>query len=199
MNMNKIVVLFSAITFISVNISFGQVVSEMPKIVEKDGRHTLLVDGSPYFILGGQVHNSSAWPGMMQQIWSAVKEMHLNTLEVPIYWEQIESQKGKFDFSLIDTLLNQSRDHKVHLIFLWFATWKNGSNHYLPEWMKSDPEKYPNITDKKGKPVDSPSPNIAATMEADKNAFISVMKYLKKSDTQSRSRNYLKVLFRMNC
>jgi beta-galactosidase GanA len=185
MNMNKIIVLFSVITFISVINSFGQDERAMPKIVEKDGRHTLLIEGSPYFILGGQVHNSSAWPSMMPQIWSAVEEMHLNTVEVPIYWEQIESQKGKFDFSLIDTLLNQSRVHKVHLILLWFATWKNGSDHYMPEWMKRDPGKYPNVINKNGKPVDSPSPNIDATMEADKSAFASVMKYLRETDTKN--------------
>src|ERR1035437_2434835 len=94
----------------------------------KDGRPALLVDGQPFFMLGGQAHNSSGWPGMLPQVWSAVKMMHANTLEVPIYWEQIESQPGEFDFSLVDTLLKQGRKHNVHLVLLWFATWKNGSN-----------------------------------------------------------------------
>ncbi len=113
----------------------------MPKIVEKNGRHALLVDGRPFFMLGGQAHNSSAWPGMMPDLWSAVREMHANTLEVPIYWEQIEARPGVFDFSLIDTLLLQSREHKTRLVLLWFATWKNGSNHYMPEWMKRNSAK----------------------------------------------------------
>jgi len=156
----------------------------MPKIVEKDGHHALLVDGMPFFILGGQAHNSSGWPGMMPQLWTAVEQMHANTLEVPVYWEQVEAQPGKFDFSFIDDLLNQSRDHKIHLILLWFATWKNGSNHYMPEWMKRDAVKYPNITGKNGKLVDSPSPNITATLEADMKAFAAVMRYLKKADIQ---------------
>src|SRR4051812_7344413 len=81
----------------------------MPVIIEKDGRHALLVDGKPFLMLGGQAHNSSGWPGMMPQLWSAAEKMHLNTLEVPLYWEQIEAQPGKFDFSLIDTLLNQAQ------------------------------------------------------------------------------------------
>ncbi|PYS72956.1 MAG: hypothetical protein DMF69_06195, partial [Acidobacteria bacterium] len=34
----------------------------LPHIVEKDGRHALLVDGEPYLMLGVQVNNSSAWP-----------------------------------------------------------------------------------------------------------------------------------------
>jgi len=36
----------------------------VPRLIEKDGRHALLVDGQPFIILGGQAHNSSAWPGM---------------------------------------------------------------------------------------------------------------------------------------
>jgi hypothetical protein len=156
----------------------------MPAIIEKDGRHAFLVDGKPYLMLGGQAHNSSGWPGMMPEVWQAASVMHLNTLEVPVYWEQIEAQPGKFDFSVVDTLLLQARQHKVHLVLLWFATWKNGSNHYMPGWMKSDAAKYPDITGKDGQPVDSPSPNVAATLAVDVKAFTTVMRYLKQADPQ---------------
>lgn len=154
----------------------------MPVITQKGGRHTLLVDGKPFLLLGGQVHNSSAWPGMMPKIWLAAEALHLNTIEIPIYWEQVEPQPGKFDFSLIDTLLAQSRHHRVHLVLLWFGTWKNGSNHYVPEWMKRDADKYPNITGKNGQPIDSPSPHSKATLEADIKAFTGVMGHLKAAD-----------------
>lgn len=156
----------------------------MPAIIEKNGRHALLVDGKPFFMFGGQLHNSSAWPEMMPQSWLAVEKMHLNTVEIPIYWEQIEAQPGKFDFSLVNTLLTQARAHNVHLVLLWFATWKNGSNHYMPEWMKHDAAKYPNIIGVKGQDVDSPSPNTPATLAADMKAFATVMRYLKKADPQ---------------
>ena len=173
------------IVFLEISTAFGQVGTEMmPKIVEKNGRHALLVDGQPFFMLGGQAHNSSGWPGMLPRVWSAVKEMNANTLEVPIYWEQIEPQPGKFDFSLVDTLLKQGREHKVHLVLLWFATWKNGSSHYMPAWMKHEPAKYPNITGRNGNPVDSPSPHTQAAMEFDAKAFTAVMGYLKKADQQ---------------
>jgi len=164
---------------------FAQTASNsIPKIIEKDGHHVLLVDGKPFLMLGGQAHNSSGWPGMMPKVWQAVKLMHANTLEVPIYWEQIEAERGKFDFSIVDTLLIQARQHKVRLVLLWFATWKNGSNHYMPEWMKLEPAKYPNITGKNGQPIDSPSPHIKATLAADIDAFSAVMRYLKKADPQ---------------
>ena len=61
----------------------------VPRIIEKNGRHALLVDWQPFLILGGQAHNSSGWKGMMPQVWQAIGAMHANSLEVPIYWEQI--------------------------------------------------------------------------------------------------------------
>ncbi|SEO56798.1 Beta-galactosidase GanA [Mucilaginibacter gossypiicola] len=158
--------------------------TSLPRLIEKNGRHAFLVDGKPFLMLGGQAHNSSAWPALMPEVWKSADAMHLNTLEVPLYWEQIEPQAGKFDFSLVDMLLTQARQHNVHLVLLWFGTWKNGSNHYMPEWMKRDAEKYPNITGKTGKPIDSPSPHSKATLDADIRAFSAVMHYLKQADTQ---------------
>lgn len=160
------------------------VLAQIPRIVEKDGRHALLVDGKPFFILGGQAHNSSGWPGMMPELFSAVKTMHLNTVEIPIYWEQVEAKPGKFNFSLVDTLLAQARAHQVRLVILWFGTWKNGSNHYMPEWMKREAAKYPNITGSKGQAIDSPSPIAKTTLEADIKAFTQVMHHLKQADPQ---------------
>jgi hypothetical protein len=183
--MNKTIFLIGALILISATKNFAQRIdASMPKIIEKDGHHALLVDGQPFLILGGQAHNSSAWPGTLPQLWTAIEKLNANTLEVPIYWEQIEAQQGKFDFSLIDTLLLQARQHKVRLVLLWFATWKNGSNHYMPEWMKLDAVKYPNIMGKDGKPVDSPSPHSRAALDADAKAFAAVMGYLKKADAQ---------------
>ncbi|MFS2189284.1 DUF5597 domain-containing protein [Mucilaginibacter sp. Mucisp84] len=158
--------------------------TSLPKLIEKNGRYAFLVDGKPFLMLGGQAHNSSAWPALMPGVWKSAGAMHLNTLEVPIYWEQVEPQPGRFNFSLVDTLLTQARQHNVHLVLLWFGTWKNGSNHYMPEWMKRDAEKYPNITGKTGKPIDSPSPHSKATLDADIKAFSAVMRYLKQADQQ---------------
>ncbi|HZL77192.1 MAG TPA: DUF5597 domain-containing protein [Bacteroidales bacterium] len=181
----RVLVISGLVFLLGAEIGWCQTNKEsMPQIIEKDGRHALLVDGLPFFMLGGQAHNSSAWSGMMPQVWSAVKTMNANTLEIPIYWEQIEPQPGKFDFSLVDTLLKQGREHNVRLVLLWFATWKNGSSHYMPEWMKHDPVKYPVITSRNGQPVDSPSPHTQAGMEADAMAFAAVMGHLKSADPQ---------------
>ena len=129
----------------------------MPQIIQKGSHHTLEVDGKPFFMFGGQCGNSSNWPSMLPGVWDTMKIMHANTLEIPIYWEEVEPVQGSFDFSSVQRILDQARENDMRLILLWFATWKNGSNHYMPEWMKKDSKKYYNVTSIKGTPVDSPS------------------------------------------
>ena len=99
----------------------------IPKLVSKDGRHALLVDGAPFLILGAQVNNSSNYPAVLDEVWPAIEVLKPNTVMVPIAWEQVEAEEGKFDFAFVDTLLAQAREHKVRLVLLWFATWKNSS------------------------------------------------------------------------
>ena len=156
----------------------------IPRIEQKDGRYALLVDGAPFLMLGAQANNSSAWPAMLPKVWPAFEYLHANTVELPIYWEQFEPEEGRFDYSLLDTLLAQAREHHVHLVLLWFGTWKNGSSHYIPLWMKSQPERYPKMIGAKGLPVDSPSPFASATLQADVKAFSALMRHLKASDEE---------------
>ena len=156
----------------------------LPHLVQENGRHALIVDGEPFLILGAQCHNSSAWPATLPQVWSAMAALEVNTLEIPIYWEQFEPQPGQYDYSVLDTIITQARGHGLRLVLLWFATWKNGSNHYMPQWMKLQPELYPNITGAKGQAVDSPSPHSQAALEADTRAFTAFMRHLKTFDAQ---------------
>jgi len=156
----------------------------MPSIVQKGGRYALLVDGEPYLMLGVQANNSSAWPAYLDKVWPAAETLHANTVELPIYWEQMEATQGKFDFSVVDLILKQAREHHLRLVLLWFGTWKNASSHYTPEWIKLDQVKYPFVRDKDGQTLDSPSPFSPARLEADKAAFRALMRHLRQVDAQ---------------
>jgi hypothetical protein len=154
----------------------------LPHLVSKDGRHALIVDGAPFLMLGAQCHNSSAWPGMLPKVWAAIDDLHANTLEIPVYWEQFEPEQGKFDPSIVDFVIKGAREHNVRLVFLWFGTWKNGSGHYIPLWAKSRPEMFTHITGNRGRSVDSPSPLAEACMKADMKAFSALMRHIKSVD-----------------
>lgn len=156
----------------------------IPRIVAQDGRFALLVEDAPYLMLGAQSHNSSDWPATLDKVWPAIEYLHANTLETPIYWEQFEPAPGKFDYSEVDLILAQAREHHAHLVLLWFGTWKNGSQHYMPEWMKLKPEIYSHVMNKSGELVDSPSPFSTAALDADKRAFTAFMKHLKEVDAE---------------
>lgn len=154
----------------------------LPHFESRGGRHALIVDGAPFLILGGQCNNSSAWAAKLPGVWSAVDRLGANTLEAPVYWEQFEPDQGHFDTTLVDMLVRQAREHRVRLVLLWFGTWKNGSSHYVPAWVKSNPAICPKIIGRNGVPVDSPSPHSAAALEADSRAFAALMRHLKASD-----------------
>jgi beta-galactosidase GanA len=159
---------------------------DMPRLehhlVHNSERYTLVVDGAPYFVLGAQVGNSSGWPDKLQSLWTKASQVHLNTLEVPVYWEQMEPAEGVFDDTVVDAIVNQARAHHVRLILLWFGTWKNGRMHYVPGWVKRDQARFPRMQTRSGAPIDVLSANSSANLDADKNAFVHLMHHLKEID-----------------
>jgi beta-galactosidase GanA len=154
----------------------------LPQIVSKNGRHAFYVDGAPFLILGGQAHNSSNYPTMLPEVWPAIRALHANTLEIPVAWEQIEPVEGRFDFSWLDTLIPQARANGVRLDLLWFGTWKNTSPSYTPEWVKSDGKRFPRMITRDGKTHYVMSPHSRTTLEADKRAFVALMRHVRDID-----------------
>jgi beta-galactosidase GanA len=161
--------------------------AELPRLASKDGRHALLVDGKPFLILGAQAHNSSNYPAALGPVWAAANDLKANTVLMPVAWEQVEPQEGRFDFSFVDTLVKQAREQKKRLVVLWFGTWKNTSAQYTPPWVKLDPKRFPANMDREGKPNYSLSPFGTETLKADKRAFVALMGHLKKIDSVERT------------
>jgi len=65
---------------------------------------------------------------MLPKVWPAIDLLGAkHRCRCRLRGEQIEARQGQFDFSFLDTLLAEAREHRVRLILLWFATWKNGS------------------------------------------------------------------------
>src|SRR5438105_8174896 len=176
----------SVFLFIAMSLPSG-FAAEAPRFVQKDGRWALLVDGQPFLMLGGQVHNSSAWPSEFPAIWKAFAALHANTIEAPVYWEQIEPQPGRFDWSNVDFFVKGAREHNLHVVLLWFGTWKNGNMHYVPEWVKTDTKRFPRVIRADGEPTDVLSANSPANLEADKAAFVALMRHLRTLDANEHT------------
>ncbi len=156
--------------------------SPIPQLVQKNGKFALMVDSSPFLILGGQANNSSNYPAALDKVWPAIKDMNANTLVMPVAWEQVEPVEGHFDFSFVDTLVKQAREHNVRLGILWFGTWKNTGPNYTPSWVKTDNKRFPRLTNKDGSTSYALSPLYDTTREADKKAYVELVRHIKAID-----------------
>jgi len=166
----------------------GQTAPPIPRLLHTGSNYQLLVNGKPFLILGGQAHNSSASnPQDLEPVWRSLVAMHANTAEVPLSWELVEPQPEHFDFHLIDSIIHGARRHGLHVVLLWFGTWKNGEMTYTPAWVKENPTKYSRVRNELGQPMQIISPFCDAAREADAQAFAAVMKHIRTVDATERT------------
>lgn len=156
----------------------------IPQLKKENGVFNLYVDGKPYIALAGEIHNSSSSDlnYMKQKVWPHLKDLHLNTVILPVYWELIEPKQGEFDFQLVDGIIEQAREENVRLVILWFGLWKNGRSTYIPDWVKRDYETYYRAVYQNRESSDTISPLCKEAVDADANAFKQFMAHLKKMD-----------------
>jgi beta-galactosidase GanA len=155
-----------------------------PPHLEKRGHATqLVVDGRPFLILGGELGNSSASSReYMRDKWPRLQAMHLNTVLAPVEWDLIEPQEGRFDFASVDGLIEDARGHDMHLVLLWFGTWKNSMSSYVPSWVKRDTRRFPRTDGADGRLQEIISAHSAEARNADAWAFAALMRHLREVD-----------------
>ncbi|MGA8090635.1 MAG: DUF5597 domain-containing protein [Terracidiphilus sp.] len=157
--------------------------AELPRISKSGDGGQLIVDGKPFLILGGELGNSSAGTAAQADgILPRLTALHVNTVLMPVAWEQIEPNEGTFDFSILDRWIDVARQQHLHLVLLWFGSWKNGVSSYAPDWVKQDTKRFPRSESSTGDELEILSTLGAESLRADSAAFSSLMKHLKEKD-----------------
>jgi hypothetical protein len=100
-----------------------------------------------------------------------------------VSWAQVEPTEGKYEFATVDGLIKEARENHLKLVFLWFASWKNGTSSYPPVWVKQDYKRFPRIEIKGGKRIELLSTFGDASRDADARAFRALMGHIKLVDT----------------
>ena len=171
---------------------------ERPCIAEKGNQKVLLVDGKPFIMLAGEIHNSdSSSPAYMEQIWKIADDLGMNSLLLPVTWEMVEPVEGEFHFEVLDQLIDQAREYGMKIGILWFGSFKNAECMYAPEWVKRNLERFHRGQIVKGKnkagrrvsptlPVTIPYTTISYlsenAMQADARAFGKMMQHVCEYD-----------------
>jgi beta-galactosidase GanA len=179
----KKLILFLIFLFMGGNV-FAQSLS-IPHLEKKEDITKLIVKDKPFLILGGELHNSST-SGLeyMRPIWVHMAQKNLNTVIAPVYWELFEPEEGKFDFTLVDSMIIGARNQNLHLVILWFGSWKNGYSMYVPGWIKNDQEKYPRAKNINGQSFQMLSAFGENSMNADARAFGMLMRHIREVDAK---------------
>lgn len=148
----------------------------LPVIKKTKGLKQLYVNNEPFLIIGAELLNSSSSSiEHMKEIWDHTRSLHVNTVFLPISWQQFEPEEGTFDYSLIDNHIKSAHDHNLKLVILWFGSWKNGESHYTPDWVKTDMERFPRMLFKDRK-ISNTISNISRNcLSADLKAYKKLM------------------------
>ena len=180
-------VIFLSVIFLSGS-NLGLHAAELPQIKMENGTGQLIVNGQPFLILGGELGNSSAGTAAQaDHIVPKLAVMQVNTILMPVAWEQIEPKEGSFDFSILDHWIETARGHKMNLVLLWFGSWKNAFSSYAPSWVKSDPKRFPRAQSAEGKPLEILSTFSAEPRRCDSRAFAALMHHLREKDSQQQT------------
>jgi hypothetical protein len=166
----------------------------LPHLEPRGAATQLIVDGKPFLILGGETHNSSySSADYMKPIWPKLAAMNLNTVVVPVAWENIEPREGQYDFTVADNLIKGARDARLRLVLLWFGSWKNTYSSYAPAWVKRDVARFPRVETSDGRGTERLSPFSAAVRDADAKAFAQLMRHLRTVDANQQTVLFVQV------
>ncbi|HEX7367173.1 MAG TPA: DUF5597 domain-containing protein [Pelobium sp.] len=155
----------------------------LPKIRALNGHKQLYVDDKPFLIIGGELLNSSASSiNYMKAVWENVKSQNINTVYLPISWQQFEPKEGCFDYSLIDSHIKNATANGLKLVILWFGSWKNGESNCTPDWVKTDMKRFPRMIVNDGRISNTISNINERCLNADLKAYKELVKRIAKVD-----------------
>jgi len=170
-----------------------------PHFAQVDGRQVLYVDGYPYTVLTVEIPWVDLICGRYHEtlqaydyLYPAAKELGLNALKVPIKWSMIEPEKGVYDLTYVDHVVDTARKHGLRLVLGWFGHYASGDGTiyrnmsgevFAPLYVIEDEETYPRAVDADGVAHhNAVSYDYDAIIEVETAAFRAFMAHIKEID-----------------
>lgn len=161
---------------------------DLPTVRIENGASQLVLHGRPYLVLGGELGNSSSGTvPQADEILPRLAHLHFNTVLMPVAWDEVEPHEGHYDFSVPDHWVDVARQQHMHLVFLWFGSWKNAFSEYAPAWVLADTKRFPRAISTDGLPLEILSPLGEETARCDARAFAALMTHLREMDATDQT------------
>jgi beta-galactosidase GanA len=105
----------------------------IPHLRKAGTTQQLVVNGLPFLALAAELQNSSMTSAeFMEPVWQKLVDTNINTVLGCVTWEDIEPVEDQFNFSELDKVILGARKHGLHLVLLWFGSFKNGMLVFAP-------------------------------------------------------------------
>lgn len=126
-----------------------QIISYVDTNLDGSQKYLLRVDGKPFYMTNIQVRmdllrHSMKWPAETREALVAqLVADGFNTLSIPVHWYEVEPEKDKLDWTILDEYLQLMNKYSLKMEMLWFGTNSGGHTQWLnPQWAntsKADP------------------------------------------------------------
>jgi len=176
-------IIFLSIVFLTSQVQSVFAQGSIPHLQKAGDQYQMVVNGKPFLLLAGELGNSKASTmESMELVWPRLKKLNLNTVLVPVYWELLEPKEGKFDYKLVDDLIQEARKYDLKLVLLWFGAWKNSMSSHAPAWVKLDQKRFHRAKSESGESQEILTPFSDNNLKADRNAYQQLLRHIREVD-----------------
>ncbi len=186
MKLRSLFVFLASVAFVAATAMLPA--QDLPAVRTDGAAQQFILHGKPFLMFGGELGNSSSLTAAQaDEILPRLAHLHFNTALMPVGWNKIEPEEGRFDFSVLDHWIDVARQQNIHLVLLWFGSWKNAFSEYAPAWVLSDTKRFPREISAEGLPLEILTPLGQETMRADSRAFAALMRHVREKDASEQT------------
>ena len=154
--------------------------------IDKKGGGNILISGQPRLLLYGETLEDGVSEvedvPYYNDLFNEWQWQGLNTLGAILEWRSYEQVKDFYRYAMIDALIDCAKARNMHLIIVWFGSWRNLSSGYIPGYIAGQPSTYLQTKTASGSNTGKISPFANACAVRDGQALYNLLERAKTRD-----------------